>query len=78
MYADDDIEDHCTGKLGEHSKFCHGKSAFAISHNGIVSELSEISKTLSLTNDGWSGLVKGKDYSLDKENILNFFVINTN
>ena len=77
MYADDDIEDHCTGKLGKHLKCCNGKSAFATSHNDIISEFFEIGKTLFLTNDGWSGLVKVKYFSLDEANILKIVVKNT-
>ena len=78
MDADDDNEDHCTGKIGEHSKCCHENSAFATSQNDIVSEFFEIGKTLFLTNDGWSGLVKGIFFSLDEANILRMFVKNTN
>ena len=51
MDDDDDNEDHCTEKLGEHSKFCHSKSAFRTSQNDIVSEFFEIGETLFLTND---------------------------
>ena len=67
MAADDDNTDHCTDKLGEHSKCCHGKFAFATSQNDIVSQFFEIDKTLFLTNDGWSGLVKVKYFSSDEE-----------
>ena len=58
MDDDDDNKDHCTDKLGEHLKCCHGKSIFATSHNNIVSEFFEIGETLFLTDDGWSRLVK--------------------
>ena len=58
MDAGDDIKDHCTGKLGEHLKCCHGNSAFATSQNDIVSEFFEIGKTLFLTNNGWFGIVR--------------------
>ena len=58
MDSDDDNEYHCTDKLGEHLKYCHGKSAFATSQNDIVSYSFEIGETLFLTNNGWSGLVK--------------------
>ena len=78
MDADDDNEDHCTNKFGEHLKCCHGKPAFATSQNDIVSEFFEIGETLFLTNDEWSGLVKAKYFSLDEANILIFFVTNTN
>ena len=59
-------------------KFCNGKSAFTTSHNDTVSEFFEIGKTLFLTNDGWSGLVKVKYFSLDEANILKIIVKNTN
>ena len=78
MDADDDNKDHCTVKLGEHSKCCHGKSAFTTSQNDIVSEFFEIGKNLFLTNYGWSGLVKVKHFSLDKANTLKIVVKNTN
>ena len=70
MYADEDNEDHCTGKIGEHSKCCHGKSAFVTSQNDIVSEFFEIGETLFLTNDRWSGLVKIRYFYLDEVKIL--------
>ena len=76
MDADDDNEDHCTDKLGEHLKLCHGKSAFATSQNYIVSEFFEIGETLFLTNDGWSRIVKY--FSLDEANIMKIVVTNTN
>ena len=78
MDADDDNEDHCTNKFGEHLKCCHGKPAFATSQNDIVSEFFEIGETLFLTNDGWSGLVKVEYFSLDEANTLKVFVKNTN
>ena len=64
MDADDDREYHCNEKLGEHLKCCHDKSAFSASQNDIVSEFFEISKTLFLTNDGWSVIVKVKYFFL--------------
>ena len=76
--VDGDNEYHCTDKHGEHSKCFHGKSAFAISHNDIVSDFFEIGETLFLTNDGWSGLVKVKYFSLVQANILKIVVTNTN
>ena len=78
MDTDNDNKDNCTVKLGEHSKCCHGKSAFATSQNDIVSEFFEIGETLFLTNDGRSGLVKVKSFSLDEANTLNIVVTNTN
>ena len=78
MYANDDNGYHCTDNHGEHLKCCHGKSAFATSHNDIVSEFFEIGKTLFLTNDEWSGLVKVKYFSSDEANILKIVVTNTN
>ena len=66
MDSDDDNEDHCIDKLGEHSKCYHGKSAFTTSHNDSVSEFFEIGETLFLTNDGWSGIVKVEYFFLDK------------
>ena len=78
MDSDDDNKYLCTDKLGEQSKCCHGKSTFATSHNDIVSEFFEIGTILFLTNDGWSGLVKVKYFSLDEANILKIVVTNTN
>ena len=78
MYADDNNEYQCTGKLGEHSKCCHGNSAFARSQNDIVPEFFQIGETLFLTNDGWSGLVKVKYFFLYKANIVEIFVTNSN
>ena len=78
MDADDENKYHCTDKLGEHLKCCHGKSTFATSQNDIVSKFFEIGETLFLTNDGWSGLVKVRSFSLDKANILKVVVKNTN
>ena len=66
MDADDDKEDHCTDKHGEHLKCCHRKSTFATYHNDIVSDFFEIGETLFLTNDGLFGLVKVKYFSLDE------------
>ena len=59
-------------------KYCNGKSAFAKYKNDIVSEFFEIGETLFLTNDGWSGLVKVKYFSLGEANILKVIVTNTN
>ena len=78
MDADDDNDDLCTENFGEHSKCCHGKSAFATSQNDIVSEFFKIGETLFLTNDGWSRIVKVKYFSIDKANILKIVVTITN
>ena len=78
MDADDNNKDHCTGKIGEHLKCCYGKSAFTTSQNDIVSEFFEIGETLFLKNDGQSGLVKVKQFSLEEANTLKYFVTNTN
>ena len=77
MDAEDDNEDHCTDKHEEHLKCCHGKSAFATSQNDIVSYFFEIGETLFLTNNGWSGIVKVKYFSLYEANILEIVVTNT-
>ena len=76
--ADDDNEDHCTGKIGEHLKSYHNKSALARSHNDIVSDFLEIGETLFLTDDGWSGFDKVKPFSLNEEKILKIVLTNTN
>ena len=54
------------------------KAVFATFQNYIISEFFEIGETLFLTNDGWSGLVKVKYFSLDEANILKIVVTNTN
>ena len=74
MDADDDNKDHCTGKIEEHLKCCHGKSAFTTSQNDIVSEFFEIGKNLFLKNYGWYGIVKVKYFFLDKANTLKIIV----
>ena len=43
-----------------------------------MSEFFKIGETLFLTDDGWSGLVKVKSFSLDDANILKIVVTNTN
>ena len=48
------------------------------SQNDIVSEFSKIGETLFLTNDGWSGIVQVKYFSLEETNILKIVVTNTN
>ena len=47
MYADYDNEDHCTNKLWEHLKSCHGKSAFATYQNDMISEFLKLAKLYS-------------------------------
>ena len=76
MDIDDDIDDNCTHD--EHSTCCHGKSAFTASQNDIVPEFFEIGETLFLTDDGWSGLVKVRSFSLENANILRIVVTNKN
>ena len=77
MDAYDYNKDNCTDKLGENSKCFHGKSAFATYQNDIVSYFLEFVKNLFLANDGRSGLVKVKYFSLDEANILKIVVKNT-
>ena len=43
-----------------------------------MSELFDIGETLFFTNDGWSGLVKVKYFSLDETNVLRIVVTNNN
>ena len=54
------------------------RSVFASSQDDITSELFDIGETLFFTNDGWSGLVKVKYFSLDKTNVLRIIVTNSN
>ena len=51
---------------------------FASSQDDITSELFYIGETLFFTNNGWSGLVKVKSFSLDKTNVLRIIVTNSN
>ena len=76
---DDDYNDdsHAT-KHEEHSTRCGYKSVFASSQDDITSELFDIGETLFFTNNGWSGLVKVKSFSLDKTNVLRIIVTNIN
>ena len=76
---DDDYNDdpHAT-KHEEHSTRCGCQSVFASSQDDITSELFDIGETLFFTNNGWSGLVKVKYFSLDKTNVLRIIVTNSN
>ena len=51
---------------------------FASSQDDITSELFDIGETLFFTNNGWSGLVKVKYFSLDKTNVLRIIVTKSN
>ena len=51
---------------------------FASSKDDITSELFYIGETIFFTNNGWSGLVKVKSFSLDKTNVLRIIVTNSN
>ena len=51
---------------------------FASSQYDITSELFDIVETIFFTNDGWSGLVKVKSFSLDETNVLRIVVTNSN
>ena len=76
---DDDYNDdpHAI-KHEEHSTRCGCQSVFASSQDYIISELFDIGETLFFTNNGWSGLVKVKSFSLDKTNVLRIIVTNSN
>ena len=41
-------------------------------------ELFDIGETIFFTNNGWSGLIKVKSFSLDKTNVLRIIVTNSN
>ena len=43
-----------------------------------MSELFDIGETIFFTNNGWSGLIKVKSFSLDKTNVLRIIVTNSN
>ena len=68
---------HAT-KHEEHSTCCGCQSVFASSQDDITSELFDIGETIFFTNNGWSGLVKVKSFSLDKTNVLRIIVTNSN
>ena len=76
---DDDYNDdtHAT-KHEEHSTHCGYKYVFESSQDDITPELFDIGETLFFTNNGWSGLVKVKSFSLDKTNALRIIVTNSN
>ena len=76
---DDDYNDELyTNKHDEHSTHCGCQSVFASSQYDITSELFDIGENLLFTNDGWSGLVKVKSFSLDDKNVLSMIVTNIN
>ena len=60
-------DDPHTHKHDEHSTRCGCQSVFASSQDDITSELFDIRGTFFFTNDGWSGLVKVKSFSLDEK-----------
>ena len=76
---DDDYNDdpHAT-KHEENLTRSGCQSVFASSQDDITSELFNIGETLFFTNNGWSGLVKVKYFSLDKTNVLRIIVSNSN
>ena len=76
---DDDYNDdpHAT-KHEEHSTRCGCQSVFASSQDYITSELFDIGETIFFTNNGWSGLVKVKSFSLEKINVLRIIVTKSN
>ena len=76
---DDDYNNdpHAT-KHEENSTRCGCKYVFASSQDDITSELFDIGESLFFTNNGWSGLVKVKYFSLDKTNVLRIIVTNNN
>ena len=77
MYGNYNNDPHAT-KHEEHSTRCGCQSVFASSQDDITSELFDIGETIFFTNNGWSGLVKVKSFSLDKKNILRIIVTNSN
>ena len=75
---DNDNDDPHTHKHYEHSTCCGCKSVFESSQDYVTSDLFDIGETLFFTNDGWSGLVKVKYFSLDETNVLRIVVTNSN
>ena len=75
---DDNNDGPHTHKNDEHLMCCVCQSVFASSQDDITSELFDIGETLFFTNNGWSGLVKVKYFSLDETNILRIIVKNSN
>ena len=71
-------DDPYATKHEEHSTRCDCQSVFASSQDDITSALFYIGETLFFKNDGWSGLVKVKSFSLDKTNVLRIIVTNSN
>ena len=68
---------HAT-KHDDHSTRCGCQYVFESSQDDITSELFDIGETIFFTNNGWSGLVKVKYFSLDKTNVLRIIVTNSN
>ena len=77
MDDDYNYDPHAT-KHEENSTRCGFRSVFASSQDEITSEIFDIGETIFLTNNGWSGLVKVKSFSLDKTNVLRIIVTNSN
>ena len=73
---DDYNNDPHTTKHEEHSTRCGCQSVFASSQDDIKSELFDNGETPFFINNGWSGLVKVKSFSLDKKNVLIIIVTN--
>ena len=76
---DDNYKDdpHAT-KHDDHSTRCGFQTIFASSQDDITSELSDIGETLFFVNNGWSGLVKVKYFSLDEKKVPRIIVTNSN
>ena len=70
--------DPLTHKHDEHSTGCGCQYVFASSQDDITSELFDIGETILFTNNGWSGLVKVKSFSLDETNVPRVIVKNSN
>ena len=60
-------DDPHAAKHEELATRCGCKYVFASYQDDITSELFDIGKNLFFTNNGWSGLVKVKYFSLDKK-----------
>ena len=75
---DDNYNDdlHAT-KHEEQSTRCGCQYVFVSSQDDITSEIFYIVETLFFTNNGWSGLVKVKSFSLDKTIVLRIIVTNS-
>ena len=70
---DDDYNDDLhANKYEEHPTFFGCQYVLASSQDDITSELFDIGETLFFTNNGWSGLVKVKSFSLEKKCSKNY------